>query len=103
MMKLMIGAAALSMVVLGSGAFAASGSSGLDASSSTANNSVGSSVAGGGSMRNPGGVETPKNADVFRKPGIPGASQEMRSDAGRDAMQNSTLGSSATTPRGDSR
>jgi hypothetical protein len=82
--------------------FAASGSSGLDASSSAANNQVGSSPAGGGSMINPGGIERSKNADVY--PGAtPGSSSTMRSETGRDPMQNSTLGSSATAPRGDSR
>lgn len=96
------GAAVIALSLAAGTSFAASGSSGLDASSSIANNSVGSSAAGGGSMKNPGGVETPKNADVFPSQ-IPGTSTEMRSDAGRDPMQNSTLGSASTAPRGDSR
>ncbi|MEJ0072293.1 MAG: hypothetical protein WDO24_30390 [Pseudomonadota bacterium] len=71
-------------------------------SSSTANNSVGSSAAGGGSMINPGGVERPKNSDVYPMT-TPGTSATMRSESGRNPMQNSTLGSSSTAPRGDSR
>jgi hypothetical protein len=67
-----------------------------------ANNQIGSSPAGGRSMINPGGLERPRNADVY--PGaLPGGSSMMRSETGRDPMQNSTLGSSATAPRGDSR
>jgi hypothetical protein len=102
-MKPWIASAVVVAVSLAAAAsFAASGSSGLDASSSTANNSVGSAPAGGGSMINPAGIERPKNADVYPSM-IPGGSTQMRSDAGRDPMQNSTLGSAATAPRGDSR
>jgi hypothetical protein len=102
-MKSWIAGAVVAAVSLAAGAsFAASGSSGLDASSSAANNQVGSAPAGGGSMINPGGVERPKNADVYPSM-IPGGSTRMRSDSGRDPMQNSTLGSASTAPRGDSR
>ena len=102
-MKSWIAGAALVGLSLAAGpGFAASGSSGLDASSSVANNSVGSAVAGGGSMINPGGFERPKNADVYPSM-LPGGSTRMRSESGRDPMQNSTLGSAATAPRGDSR
>jgi hypothetical protein len=103
MKNLIAAAAVLAVAAIASPSFAASGSSGLDASSSVANNRVGSSPAGGGSMINPGGVERPKNSDVFPAPGVEGASTVMRSEQGRDPMQNSTLGSGASAPRGDSR
>ncbi len=95
-------ASLLAVTAFATPSFAASGSSGLDASSSKANNSVGSSPAGGGSMINPGGVERPKNSDVYPM-NTPGTSATMRSESGRNPMQNSTLGSSSTAPRGDSR
>lgn len=103
MSKLLASAVTIAALAFGTAAFAASGSSGLDASSSTANNQVGSAPTSGGSMRNPGGMETPKNADVPVAPGVVGYSQGPRTTAGRHPMQNSTLGSSSTAPRGDSR
>jgi hypothetical protein len=103
MKKWIATAAVISIATFGSTAFAASGSSGLDASSSPSNNQVGSSPAGGGSMINPGGYEHPKNSDVLPKPGVTGTSRTIRSEAGRNPMQDSTLGSASTAPRGDSR
>lgn len=103
MSKLLASAVTIATLAFGTAAFAASGSSGLDPSSSTSNNQVGSAPASGGSMKNPGGNETPKNADVPVAPGVAGASQNPRTPAGRDPRQNSTLGTGATAPRGDSR